>query len=353
MNDKRLDRLMPALTAKERAILVLEDLRVGNTPDPMIVHATPPERAKEFSRLLGLINAVNVELSMGIVVLREQVKQTALKMAWLQSIRMCALDMSVLAGYIALETDEPITESGWKERQADLAQDADDIDVIVEHVVYDGVWLPQDLDADGDPQPQAVDRRWAEVEPVVRDAITAGDLPASGRGKRKIRWSDLAVWTNTEMPVFPDWGRAYDVHPDAEAHRITTHVEYRRAAERIFDQAPKRMHLPLDDLPQNPEDVEPTLANLPLVLVSAVRRDFLARAAELAAIEQVIQAIADDELDGHSPLDDAGHAIVDETRGILDEVRVSLAEYIGEIELPLPVDEDVQLVWGLIRRAAE
>jgi len=45
MNDKRLDRLYPALTAKERGLLVLRAYKAGQKPDPAIYHTTPSSQA--------------------------------------------------------------------------------------------------------------------------------------------------------------------------------------------------------------------------------------------------------------------------------------------------------------------
>ena len=57
--DARLNKLMPALTARERAILILRSWKEKTPEDPLWRLTLPQNQATEFSRLIDLMNAVN------------------------------------------------------------------------------------------------------------------------------------------------------------------------------------------------------------------------------------------------------------------------------------------------------
>ena len=58
--DVRLNKLMPGLSAKERAILVLRSLREKTPEDPLWRRTMPQEQPAEFRRLMVLVNACNI-----------------------------------------------------------------------------------------------------------------------------------------------------------------------------------------------------------------------------------------------------------------------------------------------------
>ena len=50
--ERRLERLYPALTAKERGLLVLRAYKSGEQPDPLIYSSTPDSQAWAFNRYI-------------------------------------------------------------------------------------------------------------------------------------------------------------------------------------------------------------------------------------------------------------------------------------------------------------
>ena len=58
----RLRRLTPALSAKERAVLVLRALNAGQEPDPQLHVIDDAVQGQIFNRHLGLIYVANIEL---------------------------------------------------------------------------------------------------------------------------------------------------------------------------------------------------------------------------------------------------------------------------------------------------
>jgi hypothetical protein len=58
----RLDRLTPALTGRQRAVLVLRAHAAGHEPDPELRQIADERERRNFERCMALIYVVNVEL---------------------------------------------------------------------------------------------------------------------------------------------------------------------------------------------------------------------------------------------------------------------------------------------------
>src|SRR5439155_21429626 len=58
----RLERLTPALTAKERILALLRARATGLEPDPEIRRTLPDDQRREFDRYAGLLYTANVQL---------------------------------------------------------------------------------------------------------------------------------------------------------------------------------------------------------------------------------------------------------------------------------------------------
>ena len=86
--DRRLDRLYPALTAKERALLVLKHYKEGTEAPPAIRSSLSAYQRQEYNRLIGLMNAVNVELAFALRVVQSNVRQLDLKYLGLMSLML-------------------------------------------------------------------------------------------------------------------------------------------------------------------------------------------------------------------------------------------------------------------------
>jgi len=71
--EQRLNRVYPALSAKERGLLVLQAYKAGEKPDRLIYDTTPNAQGPEFNRYIRLMNALNVELATVLTIMREQV----------------------------------------------------------------------------------------------------------------------------------------------------------------------------------------------------------------------------------------------------------------------------------------
>ena len=348
MNDKRLDRLYPALTARERAILVLKAHHAGQRHDPMITFTMPSDQGPEFRRLIGLMNAVNVELAMSLNMLRAQLRQTEIKAGWLMSLYLGALEFGAVAEYVVQHTKEPITESGLKARAAEIGEERVGIDDVVLSIVERD---PACQDDD-----EAWERGWDAADARVREAIASGALPARGKGRRaRTRWKDIDAWAGTEPVAFPDWGYEYDVRPDTEAGKVEQLRDERAFVQRVITQSSERLVIPLDDEEKLRFEENPTTkrVSIALALVEVIPQELGVRWQELRAIEVGIEQLGEAEFGGVNPLDPPGREILADCRAGVEGIVTGMRRFDVEVELPEPEPEDLELVQKLILKAAE
>jgi hypothetical protein len=98
--DARLNKLMPALTAKERAILILRALKDRTAENPLWRSTMPAHQVDEFNRLIVLMNACNLYLPMYITMVEQHTEQLYVRFLWLQSLVALGVQFSHLAGLI-------------------------------------------------------------------------------------------------------------------------------------------------------------------------------------------------------------------------------------------------------------
>jgi hypothetical protein len=109
--DARLSRLSSALSARERAILVLGSLKDKTPEDPAWRHTMPRDQVHEFNRLIGLMNVANRELSLIIGHLAQSTREMGVREAWLVSLVLWQEHIDEIRRAIRLTVREPITES--------------------------------------------------------------------------------------------------------------------------------------------------------------------------------------------------------------------------------------------------
>jgi hypothetical protein len=356
MNDKRLDRLYPALSAKERAILILKAQKAGKPQDAALTASTPSQQHAEVNRLIGLMNAVNVELALSILLLQSSIHQTELKCAWLASLRTAAIEFEALASYIVREGKEPITASALGVRADELGAELASLDELADALVeeYDG-WKKGDRDEHGQPNDVAWERVWKAERARMVSAVASGALPARGKGKRaRVTWGDFARWSGQEQRVFPEWGYEYEVYADAEARRVEAKLRERRFVEGVIRKRPDVLRCRPGEEPvfaweRNPQSDKPSLVD---ALLETVPSEVRNRWSELRAIDIVVAEVAE-EFEGEDPLDETSRRMLDQAGDDLRVVAEGLAEFGMKVEPGEPAEEDVALVRGLLRRASE
>jgi hypothetical protein len=84
--DARLNRLMPALTARERALLVLRSLKDKKPQNAEWRRTMPRDQALEFNRYIVLMNACNVYLPLYISMVEQHTEQLYLRFYWWHTV---------------------------------------------------------------------------------------------------------------------------------------------------------------------------------------------------------------------------------------------------------------------------
>jgi len=121
--DARLNKLMPVLSAKERAILILRALREKTPEDPAWRRTMPFDQSREFNRLIVLMNACNIHLPLYITMVEQHTEQLYLRFMWLDTLIDSGLQIWRLARLIpaakrrqaeqAVAKSYPIAELPW------------------------------------------------------------------------------------------------------------------------------------------------------------------------------------------------------------------------------------------------
>jgi len=109
----RADKLFSALSAKERALLVLRAWKEGGEEDREVRATTPVNQIDKFNHYIDLMNSVNERLGHYLLVLRANVEQLGLINGWLATMRLWDLHAFELGLFIFRNVPEPITESDY------------------------------------------------------------------------------------------------------------------------------------------------------------------------------------------------------------------------------------------------
>jgi len=113
----RLDKLFPALTAKERGLLVLHAWKEGEEEDRQVRSTIPPGQVPVFNRYIGLMNGANQHLSPLILLLQALADQLSIKYGWLLSLGLWGNEASFRTN---VDSRKPVKIArGNKEREAE------------------------------------------------------------------------------------------------------------------------------------------------------------------------------------------------------------------------------------------
>ena len=85
-SDSRLNKLMPALTAKERAILILRSFREQTPEDPHWRSTMPLEQSSQINQYICLMNACNIYIPLYITMVAQHCEKLWLRVYWMQSM---------------------------------------------------------------------------------------------------------------------------------------------------------------------------------------------------------------------------------------------------------------------------
>jgi hypothetical protein len=346
--DQRLDRLLPALSPQERAVLMLRDFKADKPQDRTLLNTAPERQTPELNRLIGLMNAANGDLAHLIVVLGERAEKDELRFSWLEWARICALEAWVVRARFNVSAREPITESAYRKREEEERKEMIPVDeCAMLYTEYHHAWDAADCapDEEGDESP--TDEAWYRVRDAklaeLKQLAAAGKLTCSGKGKRlKIECGSFYDWMGEPVLVVPELGFGFDVRPDARAGEVERERRDHEFIRELLDRGACNLDLPLDM--ESPLVVgRPTKGfglELARVLAAALRAAVRESWGELRAIEEQVESITE-EFGGEDVLHPRVRGYFDEAKATLAELHGQVQKYTGPFDLPDP-DEDVR-----------
>jgi len=348
---QRLDRLYPALTAKERALLVLRAWKGDQEEDVQVRRTMPQSQAPDFNHYIHLMNAANHDLGKYITVLNLIAGQLGLKHAFLASLQLWGIRVWDLATYIALHTNEPITESEHRrlveKARAEMIPLADLAEVLVES--YDG-WTEADMEPPEDPDdgPVVRQRAWngmvAQKKAELSRLVEEGVLDGRRSGRRLlVNNGSFYDWLGEPVPVCPDWGVGYDVMPDDQAGRVERLKKERLDAQEAISRSPTSPLLEFleEKLGRRVTDRQERWDEAMAALRQSLREGVPWCWQELRAVEMVLDEVAQ-EFDGEDPLLPPVREVLDKTRQDLVDLHSSLPHVDAEVDLPELDEERVE-----------
>ena len=359
--NQRLDRLYPALTAKERALLVLRAWKADQEEDAQVRRTMPDSQAVEFNRYIHLMNAANLDAGKYVAVLKGISGELNVKAAWLASLQMWGIRVWDVWVYIALYTNEPITESEHRRLVEDARVEMLPVAELAETLVerYDG-WTDADIEPgrDGD-EPVVKDKAWnrilAEKKKELTRLVEKGVLVGKRRGRGLlINNGSFYDWLDEPVPLWPEWGKGYDVFPDDQAGEVESLKKARlRAQEAIAASPASPIMESLEEavgtgVMERKDRWDEAMA----ALRERLREDTPWCWQEVRAVETVLEEVAK-EFNGEDPLLPPVRSVLDLAHKELAELPQFLDMLDAEVELTEPDEERVaQLRERLLGREA-
>lgn len=119
VGSKRLEKVLTALSGRERAILFLREYKDGTNLDPGgagVAFLTAKEH-NEYARLISLIQFCNDELADIVLIVREQLAQEELRFLALEQMRKTADDLWLIGRYLSECVPKPVTAEEKESRK--------------------------------------------------------------------------------------------------------------------------------------------------------------------------------------------------------------------------------------------
>jgi len=341
--ERRLAKLYPALSAKERAIMVLRAWKEDREPDQAVRYSMPPAQVTEFNRLIDLMNAANFKLGQYVLVVELLLGQLDLRYAWLAAMRLWGIDGSCTADYIGLYTKEPVTESEHKrlaEKERARTAPLSELAEVLAERSYDERQMD---DAAWD---KVLREKKAEIQALVQSGVFVGKQ----RGKRLlVGVGSFYDWLRAPVPLHPHWGRAHEVFPDDEAEEVERLKQARRKIAERLARAPYLDAFSLPDRRSKGKAKLDGMAEVADALETRLRSDLVQRWKELRATEIVLEEVRE-EFDGEDPAVPQMRQGLAECKLKVQELRDGTERFGERIELPEPEESLLNVVRGLLER---
>ena len=109
--EARMKGISEGLTAQERGLLVLRAWKEGKDEYWTWRSTMPAWQARDFNRLIGLMNGVNQTLGVYLYAISQEVEKLTLRLGWLITLRLWSMRTSELPTYTDLGPRETMDSS--------------------------------------------------------------------------------------------------------------------------------------------------------------------------------------------------------------------------------------------------
>jgi len=338
--EQRLNRLAPALTAQERAILILEAWKDGRQEDPAWRHSMPQEQSNAFNHYIELMNRANVVLGRVIGVIHMQTEALEQREMWLVGMTLWEEHVEEIRRAVQLAVREPITQSEYNAANQAASDEWVSVTELAAFLAGEREdWSEDDYETvDEEYGPVLKDEVWdrtvAEEERKLRAMVARGKLPSRGKGKGlKLQQGALSHFGHAVGAVAEEY-ISYRVVPDDQVED----VESERRALRHLQQVLELLPYDLDGEGNLHERLRKGLQE-----TTAFR--LITLWVELRSVEVLVDEIGE-AFNGVDPLKPPFREKLDGTREKLQAVREHLSFLHMECELREPLEEELQEMRG-------
>jgi len=299
--DRRLDNLLPGLTARERAVIAIKAWKEDGREPLGLRRRVPPDQDQEFYDLLSYFRSLGLMLAFIAPMWRESIEKHTARKAWLLTLDLTEAYVSSLSNYILVHTRERITESQHARLIADERAKMLPLADLAEMLAED--------DYVGD---SAVARVTREKKGLLRTLFDAGTVAGRRKGKSiELNLGSFFDWLGEAVSICPEWGLEYEVVGDELQEEVRQENEAREHARSIVQRA-------LRGSTARAIGKEPSADDLYAAVERQLIAGIIADSREIRAAEKLV-AEFQERLGGEDPLDP-------EVRKTLDYCGAELAQ---------------------------
>ncbi len=357
--DKRLDKLYPGLTARERATQVLLAFKEDRDEDPQVRRTMPRGQVPEFNQYIGLMNAVNGHFGLFISILGLLVGELDTRCGWLVTLMAWGRHASTVTDYLSYQAKEPVTESEYREKLEKERRRMAPASKLAEVLMDQHHWAEEDMEAveegeEPEVKEEAFARVLAEKEREIAALVEAGTLQGKGTGKKlRVSVGGLYDWLGEEVPVWSEWGSRYEVLSDDLADLVVELRQLRSALRERLYRSPIRFAegLPPEKKRKSERD-KWSWDETAEMMVAELRARIQTRWQELLAAETVLEE-AREEFGGEEVLQPKVREELEEAKETLQKLAEQMEPFGDPIDLVEPTEQQVADTGALLKKMRE
>jgi hypothetical protein len=338
-SDARLNRIMPALSARERAVAVVAAWKEGRTEDHWLRRTVPENQQREFGRLIGLVRGVNGRLAWLILVYQEEVRRHWMTLGWIGTIKAWGFNTITLSHAILAQHIELVTDSEAAKRRAAARAETlrfrEAAEYLTERVA--------DEDESFDDDDTRFENEVRRQERRLRAAAKSGELTVA---KGQIAMGSLWNWLGEETPLYPEWGMKVQLVPDDRAEDVATQRLWTARIQKALADAPITFAESNEVTPESSHSNQVGEA-LFRSLVAGVASTWHGLRTVVLCIDEATEQLGDD------PMHPECREALDALSSDMEVLVKVIGDHLGKIELPEPDEHDLQQLRKVLTLAAE